>query len=289
MALRSIAFAFLCVTSLIVLSAGCSFGQNATDADAADGQDLFGNVGTDNDVDTDNQDLFGDADTDDQDLFGPIEADASETDELAAEVPAADDEEDIFAGIDEVEPAPAESVRDAMAEEAAADPQEPFEFPQNPNPAAASHAEVHQLRERVAAVRTEVEELKTMLNSLQKALARAQDPSDFSTRALGAMSEDADLRSTMGQMLQGKVRLANNTGQDQVLYINGTPWTVVTGESFVFAPVGRVSFSDDTASTPIFKDSQEWRVNESTGQMELEFVLGDADAVTERSVLKQLP
>ncbi len=259
MLLRSIVLATSCIALLAVAS------SNAANAQATEGDGM-----------ANEQELMTDAD--EQDYSG-IAADG--TDEL----------DDIFAGIDDTEPAAADDTTEAMAEEAAADEEQPVRFPPGPEAATAAdgESETHALRERVAALRTEVEELRNMVNSLQRALARAQDLSDFSSKALGAMTEDADLRSTMGKMLQGKIRLTNNTGQEQVRYINGTPWTVVTGASYVFAPVGRVSFSDDPVDAPTFKDTQDWSVNEETGEMELEYTLGTSDTANEQSVLKPLP
>ena len=191
--------------------------------------------------------------------------------EPAAEEASEDDLQQLFGDLDDEEPTAA---------------QEPA---QNEAAATAADAKVHELTERVAALQTEVEELKATLYSLQQMIVSAQGAGEFSKRALGAMAEDADLRSQMGEMLQGKVRLVNNTGESVVLYINGTPWTVVTGESYVLAPVATVAFMNDPNGKPTFKGIQEWVENQDTGQFELEFVLGgeaeEADT-TEKSVLE---
>lgn len=153
--------------------------------------------------------------------------------------------------------------------------------------ASADAQKIEELTSRVAALQTEIEELKTNLYNVQQALAQAQDPGEFSQRALGAMALDADLRSTMGQMLQGKVRLINETGEPMVVYINGTPWTVVTGDSYVLAPVGKVSFLREGETEPVFKGIQEWTENDQNGQFELEYRL--SDTASERSVLMKVP
>lgn len=213
------------------------------------------------------------------DIFGPIDEEQPEPAEetgpefAGAEPPAADDamttEENLAL---DTEAANTESVDHTVARAAAP---------------TAAELKVEELTNRVAAMQTEIEELKTNLYNLQQALAQAQDPSEFSQRALGAMALDPDLRGTMGQMLQGKVRLVNNTGAPAVVYINGTPWTVVTGDSYVLAPVGKVSFLKQGETEATFKDIQEWTENEQNGQFELEYRLGDT--ASERSVLMKLP
>ena len=174
--------------------------------------------------------------------------------------------------------------------QAAPEVEEPIAGP-NLVMANAAAAKVEDLTSRVVALQTEVEDLKATIKalqdtlfSLQRNIASSEDQTAFSERALGAMAEDANLRSSLGEMLQGKVRLVNNTGAEAVVYINGTPWTVVTGDSYIYAPVGTVSFlsKGDTAAT--FKGVQEWKENPETGQFELTFEIGSS--ATERSVLR---
>ncbi|QDU56301.1 hypothetical protein [Aeoliella mucimassa] len=148
-----------------------------------------------------------------------------------------------------------------------------------------AEAKVEELTQRVVALQTEVEELKATLYSLQQSIARNEDPTVFGERALGAMAEDSDLRSNLGQMLQGKVRLINETEQNAVVYINGTPWTVLTGDSYVLAPVGTVSFLRDGETEATLKGIQEWKENSATGQFELVYRL--EDTATEHSVMRK--
>ena len=150
-----------------------------------------------------------------------------------------------------------------------------------------------ELTERVVALQTEVDALRATVAALNQALVNLQDPRELSRNALGAMSEDADLRAGLGQMLQGKIRLVNDTGSPEVVYINGTAWTVVTGESYIFSPVGTVSLQRAGYEEPTFMGIQEWYENKQTGQFELEYHLpavGDAakNDVTEVSVLKRV-
>lgn len=262
-------FTTLLVLSFGLLLAGSSFAQDtATQNAAADGA-----VAADESADESAQ---------------PTEATPPET--------AIDDPDDIFGPIDDEEPMAADETADDATEQAS-----PSDFPQQPAPsggmadsttaAPAANAEVDELRERVAALETELEELKATLSTMQQNLASVDQPGDLSNAALGAMQE---LRSDLPRITQGKVRLLNNTGQDQVMYINGTAWTVVPGRSFVYAPVGTVAFQVDDTSRPVFKGIQEWSENRDNGQMELEVVVGDASTATastttERSVLTDLP
>ncbi len=141
---------------------------------------------------------------------------------------------------------------------------------------------IFELTERVAALQTEIEELKLRLRQLENLeqrvadlklsvddLTTAGEGPDAGRRALGAMSESPQLRGEIAEKLQGKVRLVNNTGREQVVYINGTPWTVVTGKSFVYAPVGKVSFQFLGEAKPFFKGVHEWEANPTSDEMEL--------------------
>ncbi|MGI9455248.1 MAG: hypothetical protein ACR2NU_01735 [Aeoliella sp.] len=173
---------------------------------------------------------------------------------------------------DEAEPAPAESA-------APIDPRD---------------AKIHELTSRIAAMETEIESLKANLKAIDGQLVNLVDPDELSRQALGAMAENSQLRSGLGQMLQGKVRLVNETGAPEVVYINGTPWTVVVGESYVYSPVGTVSFLREGYEEPTFMGVQEWYEDEETALFELEYLLpavGDEDGPTaiESSVLKPLP
>ena len=158
---------------------------------------------------------------------------------------------------------------------------------------------IFELTERVAALQTEIEQLKQRLRQLEdlelqvanlkNSVANLSAPAgvdDAGRRALGAMAESPQLRGEIAEKLQGKVRLVNNTGREQVVYINGTAWTVLEGKSFVYAPVGKVSFQLLGAGEPIFKGIQEWQANPADDQMELVF---DLSAQTGTSVLTRRP
>lgn len=226
---------------------------------------------------------------------------------------------DIFSGVDNETPSPAETAADdttmaASKGEEAADNAAPAD--EGPDmtavrkEAVTNSDKVFELTERVAALETELQELKqTLYNTrralvqlqdsgevenlkqalydTQQSLAQLQDSGELSRRALGAMVEDSDLRGTMGELLQGKVCLNNTTGGDVVMYINGTAWTVTPGKSFVLAPVGTVSFLYDPVGKPEFKGIQEWVENENSGQFELEYeVRTPGTSATESSVVR---
>ncbi|WP_442485817.1 hypothetical protein [Aeoliella sp. SH292] len=225
----------------------------------------------------------------------PVSAQVEQPEEAPASTATEDAEEDLFGPVDKQDPlvndAPGtveEEVAEAAAEEAAVEGPAMTAATDDPNA-----QKVHELTERIVALETELEELRTNLASMQQALARVQDPAELSRRALGAMVEDTDLRGTMGELLQGKVRLVNNSGAPVVMFINGTAWTVVEGESFVLAPVGTVSFLYDPAGKPVFKGIQEWVENRENGQFELEYKVESAtpattpESTSERSVLSQ--
>lgn len=148
-----------------------------------------------------------------------------------------------------------------------------------------------ELTARIVQLQTEVEELKATISQLrgtitstEKAIAKYEDSTLLGKATLGAMSTEPQLRSDLGKLLQGKVRLVNNTGSNAVVYINGTAWTVLTGESYVLAPVGTVSFLRQGESSAQFMGMEEWTENPQTGQFELLFDL--SRTTNEQSVLK---
>lgn len=165
---------------------------------------------------------------------------------------------------------------------------------------AAEADKVFQLTQRVAALETEIQELQQRLRQLQdveRELANLRDAisnmkvaandADSGRRALGAMAESPQLRGEIAEKLQGKVRLVNNTGAEQIVYINGTPWTVVEGNSYVYAPIGKVAFQRLGDAKPTFKGVQEWETNATTDEMEVVFDLSNPDSqsvVTRRRV-----
>lgn len=215
-------------------------------------------------------------------------ATANESAEAADGTPAPTDEEEasrgLFAGVDEQEPTEA---MEESPEVATAASENEHTAAYHDQELAARDAKIHELTQRIAALETEIAGMQSTIASFSSALASLQDPDEFSRQALGAMAEDGDLRAGFGEMLQGKVRLVNNTGESRVVYINGTAWTVVTGESYIYAPVGTVSFLLEGEMEPTFKGVQEWTASDTAGRFELEYQLGGDS--TESSVLQDLP
>lgn len=197
--------------------------------------------------------------------------------------------ENLFGTADEQEPVEADEVEATGEEVVASEPggTAAHALAYYAEEIAARDAKIHELTQRIAALETDIQSMQNTVASFSSALASMQNNDDFTRKALGAMAEDGDLRAGFGEMLQGKVRLVNNTGDNKVLYINGTPWTVVTGNSYVFAPVGTVSFLREGEEEPTFKGVQEWTEGETLGRYELTYELGEA--ATESSVLKDLP
>ncbi|WP_425398768.1 hypothetical protein [Aeoliella sp.] len=220
--------------------------------------------------------------------FPPKETTAEDGDN-AGEAEGTDADE-LFAGVDNEEP--------AAAEEAAAEPPEDAlgagDMPEEAAAEAGAPAltvdqlAIEDLRARLVELETEVEALKTNLAIAQSKIGQMVTADEFRDKTLGAMSEDAALRGRVGELLQGKVRLNNPTDESVVMYINGTAWTVVPGKSFVHAPVGTVSFLYDPAGEPEFKGIQEWDKVEGSDQFELEYeVRTPGMNANERSVVRQ--
>lgn len=105
----------------------------------------------------------------------------------------------------------------------------------------------------------EMEVLRAKVATLEAQLADvgkiAQTEADNS---LGRMAEDPVLRTELGRAMQGKLNLTNSLGVQKVIYINGTAWTVRTGESYVYVPVGKISIQESLDAVPTFIDLDKW-------------------------------
>ena len=259
MSMRSFGRNNLILAALLCATAGCSFAQTPAEEDPS--SSTAAAALSDG----------GDAKVDLDDIFGPLD---EQEPTVAAESGAMQTGEEASTAADSSATGPELG---AAAHNGAANDHVDF-----------NTVKVHQLTERVAALETEVDSLLATIRSLNGLISDMQDPEEISRQTLGAMVQDPDIRTGLGEMLQGKVRLINETGESRTLYVNGTPWTVVTGESFVYSPVGMVSFLTSGDDEPTFKGIQEWVENETTGQFEVTYQLGSSGP-TETSVMKPLP
>lgn len=120
-----------------------------------------------------------------------------------------------------------------------------------------------QTADRIATLETEVRELKDHLSILENALADFVN-GDISTAILGAMPQ---LREELSSSMQGRVNLLNFTGREVYIYINGVRWRAAVNESYVYAPVGKVSFQTNLSQPPVF--DRDWKMQ--NGQMQLTY------------------
>ena len=83
-------------------------------------------------------------------------------------------------------------------------------------------AEIEQLNQQIEELTRRMEDLQLEIRTLQ---SRLLDESPTSAQdLLGAMSRDATLRKNLGSVAQGKINLINYTGDDAMIFINGTRW-----------------------------------------------------------------
>ena len=124
---------------------------------------------------------------------------------------------------------------------------------------------------RIAQLEAQLEqmkELKSKVEDLEAQLILMEQDSDL---ALGRMAEDPVLRSDLGRVMQGRLNLENFVGAPKVLYVNGTAWTVRTGESYIYVPVGKISIQESREATPTFIDMDQWTTVD--GQLEATYKL----------------
>jgi len=259
----------LCLSVGLLATAGCTLAQSSGDA-ASQAKKTIAEAAASH--------LAGAAAEETVDHTGPDHA-----------IGNADSSEGLFAEVDEQQPTEAAEVAEAGEDstETPATGAAEHTTAYREQLLAAQDEKIYQLTQRIAALETDIQGMLNTIASLNGALADLQDPNEFSRQALGAMAEDGDLRAGFGEMLQGKVRLVNNTGEDRVLFINGTAWTVVTGESYIFAPVATVTFLLEGETKPEFKGVQEWTEGDTAGRFELKYQIGGTS--TESSVLQDLP
>ncbi|MGH7127716.1 MAG: hypothetical protein ACREIV_04045, partial [Planctomycetaceae bacterium] len=118
--------------------------------------------------------------------------------------------------------------------------------------------------DQLAATHDAIAVLETANDTQQAMLARlsTQDESGGHTlNVLGNMSNSPQFRRQLRQAVQGKLRFINETGEEQVVYVNGSPWLVRLDDSYIHVPLGTVSIQRGGGERPIFLN--EWQFDEA--------------------------
>jgi hypothetical protein len=124
---------------------------------------------------------------------------------------------------------------------------------------------------KVAELEKKLEDMEVLQAKVDALEAQLVDVENNSDRALGRMAEDPVFRTEMGRAMQGRLDLQNFLGMPKIIYINGTAWTVRTGESYIYVPVGKVTIQESRHADPTFIDMEEW--NTDAGQMVMTYKL----------------
>lgn len=103
-----------------------------------------------------------------------------------------------------------------------------------------------------------VSALQTRIAELEKALAATGQQGV--PNILGNMPNQS-FHNQVQHAVQGKLNLHNYTGREVILYINGTPWTVRTNESFVWVPMGITAVKREFDAAPKFVEGRDWQWN----------------------------
>ncbi len=131
------------------------------------------------------------------------------------------------------------------------------------------------LEEENRQLKLQLEDVEILTAKLATLEAQLADVGNMARReadeALGRMADDPVLRTEFGRQLQGKLNLNNQSGIEKVIYINGTAWTVRTGESYIYVPVGKVSIQETKDAQPKFIDLDQWTTD--AGQMVASYLL----------------
>jgi len=117
------------------------------------------------------------------------------------------------------------------------------------------------LEERIRVLEEGFSELTTIVGQI----ARMGSDEVYSPNILSKMSESGEFRSEVAKAIQGKLRFRNYTGTEQVLYINGSPWRVLAGESYLWVPYGVVTTAQSPADRPM--EANDWSFNGANPEM----------------------
>jgi hypothetical protein len=131
------------------------------------------------------------------------------------------------------------------------------------------------LEEENARLKQQLQAMEVLAAKVETLEAQLAGVDDLARReadsALGRMADDPVLRTEFGRQLQGRLNLNNTLGVEKVVFINGTAWTVRTGESYIYVPVGKVSIQESLDGEPIFIDLDQWAAD--AGQMVVSYTL----------------
>jgi hypothetical protein len=124
---------------------------------------------------------------------------------------------------------------------------------------------VYVLGNEVYRLQRQVEQLQQEVRRLQQQIADFQPGStqDF----LGAMGTDEILRKSVGSAAQGRINIENYTGEEVLIYINGTRWRALKNHSYVYAPVGTVTFQEMQEAEPTFFNEDQWEFKDGMLQI----------------------
>ena len=115
-----------------------------------------------------------------------------------------------------------------------------------PRPDTGQSEEIRELSNRVVNLETQMQSLKTEVNSLARSshallgMINEIQQNSGSLEILGKMRTDPGFRHEMQRVVQGKVVFNNMTGMEQPVLINGNRWRVPPGTSHLMVPYGVV-------------------------------------------------
>ncbi len=118
------------------------------------------------------------------------------------------------------------------------------------------------LEQRIEILEEAFSELQTIVRQIS-----TQNSDGYSPNILAKMTESESFRSEVGKAVQGKLRFRNYTGVGQVLYVNGSPWRVLPGESHIYVPYGVVTTAQSPFDTPTEWKADNWTFSGSNPEM----------------------
>lgn len=108
-----------------------------------------------------------------------------------------------------------------------------------PTPDPGQSQEIRDLSNRVTALESQLQSLKTSVNTLAGAMIDRQSQGQ-DLPILSKMRTDYGFRQEMQRVVQGKLIFNNQTGMEQPVLINGNRWRVPPGTSHLMVPYGVV-------------------------------------------------
>jgi hypothetical protein len=116
---------------------------------------------------------------------------------------------------------------------------------------------------------------KTYMTNLEEDMEQLFAENGTFDNVLGNIPNNPRRLDTFGRVAQGKLNIENQTGAASEIYVNGTRWSAIRGESYIYIPVGKVAIEEGRfmgTSNPKIYPISEWKPGPN-GMMEMNYTI----------------